>query len=291
MLLDVELLKEVDEALACGSPPDVLWHYTSVHAANEILKSRALHLGCHAFMSDPAEGVVAGRLVTKCWKGAIDATPSHPRLDLSYISDTSGVLSYFDFDRPELPPTFLLSLTELRDSLSQWSRYADDGGGIALGFEFDPAELPTASEKPWTTGTKLVQVDYDHEDATSKVRPLVGRLLRNYLPRFRDPTEVENTLIALVHRLNPVVKAGTYAEEREWRLTSRTVVESEQLYDIKASKFGLVPYASLPFDRGVRLVELMLGPKLSPENAWSAKWLCKKFGHAARISTSALAYR
>jgi len=47
----------------------------------------------------------------------------------------------------------------------------------------------------------------------------------------------------------------------------------------------------LAFGTGVELVELMLGPKLSRENCWSAKWLCKKLGHAPKISMSALAYR
>jgi hypothetical protein len=245
-------------------------------------------------MNDPAEGTVAGSLVSECWTRAIDAISSHPRLDLSYVRDTKRVLSYFDFERTELPPTFLFSLTELRDSLSQWSRYGDDGAGVALGFKFHRAELPAESVRPWTTGTELIQVDYDRaggENATGRVRPLIARILAKYLPLFRDPTEIENTLIELVHRLNPIVKAEPYREEREWRLITRTVLESEQLYDIACNTFGVAPYVPLSFERGVSLVELMLGPKLSRENVWSAKWLCRKFGHSPKISMSALAYR
>jgi hypothetical protein len=293
MLLDGELLKEIDEGLAHDEPPDVLWHYTSVPGARDILESRSLRLCCHAFMNDPAEGTVAGSIVSESWAAVVDASPSHPRLDLSYIRDTTAVLSYFDFGRPELPPTFLFSLTELRDSLSQWSRYGDNGAGIALGFAIRASELPPASKKPWTTGTELVRVDYDGAEThpSSKVRPLIARLLTKYLPRFRDPTEVENTLIALAHRLNPMVKRGAYFEEREWRIITRVVLESDELYEIGCNRYGIAPYVPLPLSRGVTLVELMLGPKLSPENAWSANWLCKKFDQAPRISRSTLAYR
>jgi hypothetical protein len=244
-------------------------------------------------MNAPAEGTVVGAIVSESWTTAVDASSSHPSLDLSYIRDTTSVLSYFDFSRPELPPTFLFGLTELRDSLSQWSRYGDNGAGIALGFGFRTSELPPESNEPWTTGTKLTRVDYDGPEPhlASRVRPLVARLLPKYLPRFRSPTEVENTLIALVHHLNPMVKHGAYFEEREWRLTTRTVRESYELYEIGCNRYGVAPYVPLPLGRGVTLVELMLGPKLSPENTWSASWLCKKFGQNPRISRSALAYR
>lgn len=293
MLLDVQLLKDVDDKLGQDAPPQILWHYTTVSGACEIIRSRSLRMGCHAFMNDPAEGTVAGSIVSDAWKAAIDSSTSHPRLDLSYIRDTASVLSYFDFGRPELPPTFLFSLTELGDSLSQWSRYGENGAGIALGFAVSPKELPPASGKPWTTGTQLTRIDYDSPDIdlASRVRPIVENLLQEYLPRFRDPTEIENTLIALVHHLNPIVKHGAYFEEREWRVTTRTVVESHELYDIVCNRHGIAPYVSLPLDHGLELVEFMLGPKLSPENNWSATWLCKKFGLAPMVSRSALAYR
>jgi hypothetical protein len=293
MLLDVQLLKEIDEGLVDGNVPDLLWHYTSVAGAREILQSASVRLGCHAFMNDPAEGIVAGTIVSEEWARVIDAAASHDRLELSYIRDTADVLSYFNFERRELPPTFLFSLSELRDSLSQWSRYGDNGAGIALGFAIRGSLLPASSNKPWTTGFKLAPVDYDGAEArlSPRVRPLVARLLTNYLPKFQDPTQVENTLIALVHRLNPVVKSGAYFEEREWRIITRVVVDSDELYEIGCNRFGIAPYVPLALGSGVTLVELMLGPKLPPDNVWSAKWLCKKFNHTAKISRSALSYR
>lgn len=293
MPLDVELLKEVDAGLAHAVPPPVLWHYTTALGARDILQSRSVRLGCHAFMNDPAEGTVAGPIVSESWTTVVDASVAHPRLELSYIRDTTCVLSYFDFGRPELPPTFLLSLTELRDSLSQWSRYGDNGAGIALGFAIRVGELPPASGRPWATATELIRVAYDGAETNPAfgLRSLVVRILEKYLPRFQSPTEVENALISLVHRLNPLVKRGAYLEEREWRIITRTVLESDQLYEIGCNRFGPAPHVPLPLGRGVELVELMLGPKLPPENEWSAKWLCRKYGYDTKISRSALAYR
>lgn len=85
VLLDVELLKEVDVGLTHDEPPDVLWHYTTVSAAIDIIQSRLIRLGCHAFMNDPGEGTVAGSIVSESWAAAVDSSRSHPRLDLSYV--------------------------------------------------------------------------------------------------------------------------------------------------------------------------------------------------------------
>jgi hypothetical protein len=291
MLLDVALLKDLDEALPGDTTGGVLWHYTSVSAAIEILRSNSIRLGCHAFMNDPAEGVAAGAMVSECWGEVIDASTEHPRLDLSYIRDTSSVLSYFDFGRPELPPTFLFSLTELQDSLGQWSRYGDNGTGISLGFRIDADALPPKRAKPWQTKTSLVRVDYDGPGSPAKMRPIIGQLLEKYLPKFRDPTPVENTLINLINRLHPLVKGSAYSEEKEWRITTRTTIDSEQLYELTCNRFGLSPYVPLTLGQGISLVELKLGPRLPAENEWSAKWLCKKYGHLAETSRSVLAYR
>lgn len=294
MLLDVALLKEVSEGLLDVAPPDVLWHYTSVASANAILAGATLRLGCHAFMNDPAEGTVAAQIVSECWTKAVDASPPHKVLDLSYVRSAAGALSYFDFGRPELPPTFLFSLTELRDSLSQWSRYGDNGAGVALGFAIQRDKLPGESNKPWRTATELTRVRYDgasDDDVSKNLRPLVSGVLARYLPKFGDPTEIQNTLIALMHRLNPIVKRASYHEEREWRIIARTVVESVDLYEIGNNRFGIAPFMPLAFRDGVELVELMLGPKLTSDNVWSARWLCRKVGHAPKVSVSALAYR
>jgi hypothetical protein len=293
MLLDVALLKEVTDGLPRNNPPDVLWHYTSVAFAKAILESRTINLCCHAFMNDPAEGIVAGTMVSDCWATVVGACSGHPHLDLDYVRDATRALAYFDFGRPELPPTFLFSLTELRDSLSQWSRYGDNGAGIALGFAIDPSELPTGSNRPWRTSTGLIQVAYDGGGtvASSELRALIAAVLSRYLPQFQSPTQVENTITELIHALNPMVKNAAYVEEREWRISTRTVAESQDVYKIGCNRFGIAPYVPLPLGGGVTLVELMLGPKLSKENLWSAKWLCGKFGHAPTISMSALAYR
>src|SRR5690606_36423998 len=128
-----------------------------------------------------------------------------------------------------------LSLTELRDSLSQWSRYGDNGAGVALGFAIQRDKLPGESNKPWRTATELTRVRYDgasEDDASKNLRPLVLDVLAKYLPKFGDPTEIQNTLIALMHNLSPIVKRASYYEEREWRLIVRTVVESVEIYEI-----------------------------------------------------------
>ena len=39
MLIDVALLRDLDDGLPRETPPDILWHYTSVASAKAILAS------------------------------------------------------------------------------------------------------------------------------------------------------------------------------------------------------------------------------------------------------------
>lgn len=293
MLLDVAISTELGMFLRSKAAPPVLWHYTTVAGAKSILELREVRLGCHAFMNDPAEGALAWPLVSDCWGSAIEQAGTHERLELNDLRDLEPAVSYFDFDRPELPPTFLFSVTELEDSLSQWSRYGDNGAGIALGFSIKPRALPAPSQRPWATGADLVRVVYD--DSSNELAPglrqLLTRLLKEAIPELDTSTAAENLLIEIIHQLNPQIKRASYAEEREWRVIRRVTRDSTPLYEVGANRFGLAPYLPLALGEGMSLTHLTLGPKLAPENMWSVKWLCRKYEHELQIAASKLAYR
>ena len=48
---------------------------------------------------------------------------------------------------------------------------------------------------------------------------------------------------------------------------------------------------TMPLGDGLRLREIKLGPKLTPANLQSAKWLCSKYALHGRITQSTFAYR
>ena len=283
----------------------ILWHYTSADAAIEIVKSSCLHLACHSFMSDPAEGLRSPALVTASWQAAIDRVGKHPKLDLKYLRDTDIVLAGFGDYKPHNPPTFLVSFSVLRDSLSQWARYGADGAGIALGFRVEPAHFKRftpAQERSY--GPFLYKIFYDLDDDqradkvavspavdTAQLRNRLTDLFDSFLRSADAPTEIENALYLIAHDLKPVIKQSAYYEEQEWRIAAGTVIESTSLYDLRATRFGIAPFMVLPFGSGVQLEEIRFGPKLSRDNQWTCEWLCRKHGLSVNVSQSAFAYR
>jgi hypothetical protein len=304
MLPDVKLSNACDELLDAPSCPTVLWHYTSVEAALGIVATSCLHLSCHAFMNDPAEGTHSVDLVGRCWRAALERVGTHTKFDVSYLGDVVRVFRSFHEYRPYTPPTFLFSLTVLRDSLSQWSRYGADGAGLALGFRIDAARFkPFTPTKEWSVAPFLRKVLYDGEpdpdndqarQAQSELQEFQSKLidlLCALLSDVRDPTEADNALLSTAHQLRPVVKRASYGEEQEWRIAARTVEESTSLYELRSNRHGIAPYMKLPFGEAIRLERIMLGPKLSKDNCWSTRWLCRRHGLDVDISQSALAYR
>jgi hypothetical protein len=254
-------------------------------------------------MNDPAEGQRFPLLLTSAWHAAIEILGSHEVLDLAYVRDLTAVLDRLTEREDREAETFLFSLSELDDSLSQWTRYAHDGAGVALGFEIDSTLFEAARQIPWSAGPYLYKVLYDwrsasepglpseHADATGEFRNALIELLKEFLSTLRSDTDAENAIFILAQTLKPLLKQGAYHEEREWRLATHTTSEFADLYDVRTSEFGITPFMTMPLGPGLQLREIKLGPKLITENVRTANWLCRKHAIDAQITRSAFAYR
>jgi hypothetical protein len=303
MLLDEKLLNECTKLVRRDQPGKLLWHYTDPEAAIKIVESSCVHLACHGFMNDPAEGQRSPDIVTKCWQHAIDRIGDLPKFNRADLRDTSETFSGFDEYEPHTPPTFLFSMRILRDSLSQWARYGADGAGVALGFDIEPAAFQPFSPG-WSYGPFLYRVLYDFGDDLG-IQPIpreaaedmahfqteLANLFRSFLQEMRDPTDAKNALQLVAHALKPVIKQGAYHEEREWRVVAHTVIDSTQLYSMRANRFGIAPFMKLPLGSAVQLKQILLGPRLPKENRWTVEWLSRKHGIQVQVNESAFAYR
>jgi hypothetical protein len=274
----------------------ILWHYTTIETLLKIVQSRSVHLNCYNFMNDPAEGETSAAFLTRCWQAAFDRLHSHPNLDLDYlrgaVDDLPNIMRRNKLDGFD----FVFSASTLKDSLSQWARYGGDGGGVALGFRINPLEIPPL--KPgWSYGPFLHEIVYDAdpneplEGPAARLASGLADLVVSFVPEIDNPTDAENAVFVVADILRPLLKHGAYREESEWRISARTSKESIALYDLKATRLGVVPFMSFQLGAGIDLVEVMLGPKLSSDNDWSVEWLLHRQGVKAQVSRSKLAYR
>lgn len=281
-----------------GAYDGVLWHYTTVDTLVKIVQSGRIHLNCYNFMNDPSEGQNSATFMTRCWHAAFDRLDSHPKLDLAYLrraaDDLPNIMKRQKLDGFD----FVFSLSKLKDSLSQWARYGGDGAGVALGLRINATAFPPWPKAGWTYGPFLHEIVYDSGDAdavldgyAARLTSKLAELVVDFIPKIDNPTDAENAVFVVADILRPLLKHGAYREEAEWRISARTSKASKDLYDLRASRFGLVPFMKLPLGDGIELVEVMLGPKLSPDNDWSLEWLLYRHDLKAQVSRSRLAYR
>jgi hypothetical protein len=276
---------------------DLCWHYTSLYTLLNILRSDCLHLSSYRFLNDPAEGQSARPLVEAAWNEALRDGKS--RVSLEGLRRNLSSIPPLDYPGTEQVDTFAFSFSRHRDLLSQWSRYGDNGQGVALGFRLIPNQLAQFSPKDgWTYGPFLSEVTYWEARHGESANPntLSERLvnaLQKLLVDAEDHEELENDLLTVSEILAPSVKSHGYREEAEVRCWIRTDASATTIVDFKTNQRGIVPFVALPLrDSGLALTEIMLGPRLSGENSVSVNWMKQKFHlDEGSISLSELAYR
>lgn len=168
---------------------------------------------------------------------------------------------------------YALCFSSKADSLGQWRGYADDGKGVALGF--DPRLFEEVHRRSGVGAFEYDRVIYNQDQARERVR----RAFRNVNPH--QPTaKLVRTLRACevsLFQLAPFLKNPTFAEEDErrlslWiddtRLDGAERILQEEYGDIieprglhfSARNGDIVPQFKLHLDVRSILRRVMLGP-------------------------------
>lgn len=243
----------------------ILYHYTSIDGANGILNS------CSAWMSDCRYLNDRDELLNSI-KLFFDG------LDSDLAKTLPQVLIFGGFSRFHC----VLSLSESPQILSQWRAYADDGRGIAIGFQ----------EKFLTTGwcehvgTVVDCVYDDHYDFIKTLTVELSQEIAELCKMFslckgainefyhlisREPKCIDTIFAQLLRAKNPAFK-----EEREVRLVKSVTSE---FIKTRVAHGVIVPYISNKLwrdeDRNsfwVLAPEIWLGPKCDERNSDSLKF-------------------
>ncbi len=224
--------------------PGRLYHYTGPAGAIGILKTRTLWAGRAAEMNDSTEQQLAH---------------DHARQVLGQLSYPvksfgEGMVQYAleRLARPgrrrfEGSRAYTVSLTSDEHSLEQWRAYYPRSGGVALGF---------SSQHLQDVGTDqrllLVPCVYDDESHRAIVKQIVHHHLENWNRRQPLETRREGISSHLVRdfvsdleRFAPLLKHSSFAAEREWRLISPSVGDSDS-----------VEYIQVPTETGIKLFQV-----------------------------------
>jgi hypothetical protein len=253
---EAELDAQLDELVvqaSTGNLPRVLYHYTSLAAAEQIIRSQQLWLTSHDCTNDPheiksVEEVIAE--VARAWKG-----------HYGVVGDVALDSCAEAWTLHHVTTGFNLALgcfSQARDKSSQWKSYADNGRGVCLGFS--TAQLTGQVEG---VAFHLSQVLYGED-------PCIDRLARGFrdvlqagarvTPSKNVATLVGLALIRLAAFLSTSAKHAEWREEEEWRLLG--VWPKGDAPNWLERGTG-VRYIAIPYsDQTLRpLDEIIIGPK------------------------------
>ncbi len=120
--------------------PRTLYHYCSVNTFFSILKNRSLWLSDVSKTNDSLElKWIIGQFrlfLLDTWINYVKSAENRGQIsskDFDTIHEIDDILNYLS--QTEISKAWVFCLTELADHLGQWRGYADDGRGLAIGFD------------------------------------------------------------------------------------------------------------------------------------------------------------
>lgn len=256
--LDRDLDAIIDRAFR-ETPPPVLYHYTSLDAAESIIRSQTFWLTSHACTNDPAEMKSAEQVIretAEAWRGRSGTVADASIDSLLSVWREHHITSKFNLG--------LACFSASRDKESQWMSYADKGRGVCLGLRILNEPSPRSAAG---LATHLSRVIYDENDCLNL---LVGAFHR-VLSRTRSLPPSNNCValgaLALV-RLSGILalsaKESAWASEEEWRIVAIWPRDSPPEWSLRGPR-NSIRYIALPLRAAMPLYfeEIIVGPRVA----------------------------
>jgi hypothetical protein len=212
------------------------------------------------------------------------------------------------------------SFSFAKDHLNQWTRYAQNGRGFALGFDsfwLEDATSDFAFRIRKNNEENIVipnafSVIYDAKKIDKKLEVFfeclrsIGETFLKNLPNSTDIelekySEYFTKKIFSLYRKTALtfysaLKHPAYRDEKEFRLLLHTALFSEELIKLRPRGYEFVPYLELNWKEGYAkaLKEVLIGPSADKEKSKIFVETClAKSGiqHKVKISYSKIPYR
>jgi len=286
------------------TPPERLYHYTSIEGVEGILSKRSLWASQIHFLNDTQEFRYSFDILRKLIpefrdrfqkKRPLPVPPLNPEecLDAFY-----GAIEkiYFEFDVLARIPVCVFSFSPCGDLLSQWRGYCPANGGYSIGFR---SELLI----PWLKSNKLLLEPciYDKTKQEAIIREEIVEKGNDLIKKQSDePDNLENIMrevsINFVMEFSQIaskLKHPAFNEECEWRIISEPIENKRMSFGVRKSIF--LPYLELNFTdiEPFPIDEIIVGPSLEQRLARSSlqQFLLKKDLKKVAIKESSTPYR
>ena len=241
---------------------EVVYHYCSVDTFFNIIKNASIWLSDIAKSNDYQECVRCREIVNEEMEEYLrDAAEALQAWKTWY---EIGIESNFSMG------TFCVCFSESKDKLSQWRGYAQDGKGIAIGFDKEILEELNQISEFHTAFGKVIY-DNPQEYVQGIVEDNIKKL------EYKGIGHVALELSTNYRMQFPFVKNSGFEEEKEWRAvvcsaighynipSSDNFLFSKVKYRTANNK--LIPYIEMSFEKAKQSIikEIFIGPKSEVE--------------------------
>jgi hypothetical protein len=289
--------------LLSRGPTKTLYHYTTQEGLLGIIRSREIWATHTSYLNDAKE-----------YRYAVDVAAAEVLKRLEAGGESYRILVLADMAEGlkgvESTNVCVCSFSEDRDSLSQWRAYGGPTSGFAIGFN-----PPHLAEMVKREEFYLAPCLYDPAEQSAVIEALVNRVFDENVDRLHngdvlvsgDPEKDwpnisrlisprGGNLTAYLHRFAPILKHRSFAEEKEWRIISRPLMNTRGGFSFRCGSSMLIPYYRVPIshpDRPLKLDEVVIGPTPHMEQASRAvrNFLVSQELEEVAVNTSAVPYR
>jgi len=244
-----------------STEPRTLWHYTSGEGLMGIVQGGSIWATHALFLNDSAEiawGLSA--VHDALTKAGLEGHDECARMAANYIDAASS-------DLWSLEPTYVFSLSEESDSLSQWRGYTKPGDGYSIGFDVSwLSERAKSTQGAWN----LARCVYTAKEVASLVATAIADV-RSDTAGASD-AECGQNLASKLLSLVPLVKHPAFEAEHEWRLVVGTPAPQVKL---RRGTNSLTPYVDVHLiwskdNQGELEVSVVIGPGPATERSLAA---------------------
>lgn len=287
-----------------------LWHFTSPQGLIGIMENREIWATATPYLNDTSE---MQELVRRLEHAALSrradmVLDSHLQRATAFCLDAILDTLQHGADWDAIEFSYVASLCENGNALSQWRSYCPPTGGFAVRFDVHPL-MDRATAK----GFEFTQCVYDPEVQQRICEEIIDSFLAETVPEvpvdltaaYEDtpiPPGHISVQVADLHeclsRFAPLFKHQAFAEEREWRVVARRKTTAEEIR-FRAGKGTVIPYIPVPLAPKLpeewRHVGIRVGPCADPEAACRAAlnllWAKATTVVGGKVDTSKIPYR
>lgn len=220
------------EARAAPDSGALVWHYTSLEALHEIVKTNSLLATEVSYQNDISETTTADDAFNAALERFDDVDPAFVRCVREGIEIAdSGVPSDSQVETASLlsRARFILCASADGDSLYAWRTYGGAGLRCAIGLDRGASlGIVTSRTDRGSVVTPWTKVTYDREQVEAYAADQIKRLLERW-DSFdaADPDEVSRRFFEISMMdlpgarslLRAAAKEPSFSDEREWRVT------------------------------------------------------------------------